>query len=191
MRARLHVSRRLFCVSAAGTVLPAWASAQPRDEHGRVAPPIPVPDIPIVQHDGVKTRLPTIVKGRATALQVMFTSCSTACPIEGATFARVQKLVPDQLARGIQLLSLSVDAKNDTPDALRTWLQRFHAVPGWIAAAPTVQDTDRLKSFAGAGRNPADNHSTQVLMIDRQGRLVWRTFELPEAEDIVAMLLKM
>jgi protein SCO1/2 len=193
MHAQPHVSRRSFCAGAAAMVTTSAAAADtdPRSDHGRVSPPLSAPEIALTPHDRPPTTLPALLKGRATALQLMFTACATACPIEGATFARVQKLLPDQVARGIQLLSLSVDPKHDTPEALRAWLQRFHAVAGWIAAAPTIADVDRLKEFAGAGRNPADNHSTQVLMVNREARLVWRTFELPDAQEIASMLAKM
>jgi protein SCO1/2 len=167
------------------------AFAQSREDHGRINPPLPVPDISVVRHDGRTEDLRGLVHGRATALQLMFTACNTACPIEGAIFERVQKLIPDGPTRGIQLLSLSVDPVRDDAEALRQWLRRFHAGPGWIAAAPRASDTTRVRQFASARENPADNHSTQVHMISRKGELVFRTFELPEPEEVAAILRKM
>jgi protein SCO1 len=160
-------------------------------DHGRVKPPLPAPDIEIVSQDGSKARLRAVLRGRATALQPMFTACRATCPIQGAIFARVQKLIPDQSARGIQLVSLSVDPRRDTPAALRKWLVGFRAQPGWIAAAPLVEaDGATVRTFTGGGRNAADNHSNQVLILNRDGLLVWRTFELPEAEEIATILRK-
>jgi protein SCO1/2 len=119
---------------------------------------------------------------------VLFTACTTTCPIQGAIFARVQILIPDQVARGIQLLSLSVDPAHDTPAILTTWLKRFRARAGWMAAAPRPNDVEGIRDFAGRGRTASDNHSTQVLIVNREGRLVWRTSELPEAEEIAGIL---
>ena len=182
-------TRRAFVKSTLAAFAPAAADpSPPSQDHGRVTPPIAVPDIGVVCNDGVSTRLPQLVRDRATALQVMFTSCTTTCPIQAAIFARVQKLIPDQGARGIQLLSISVDPAHDTPAALAKWLKRFHARPGWIAAAPRPEDIERLRDFAGRGRTASDNHSTQVLIVNRDGLLVWRTSELPEAEEIAAVL---
>lgn len=183
-------SRRLLLRSLGGTVLvPFGARAQPPSaDHGRVKPSVPVPDVPLVRHDGVASSLLALVNHRATALQLMFTACTTTCPIQGAIFERVQKLIPDQMARGIQLVSLSVDPQNDTPEILARWLRRFHARPGWISAAPQPKATERIRDFAGRGRNPQDNHSTQVQILNREGRLIWRTGELPEAEEIAALL---
>jgi protein SCO1 len=160
-------------------------------DHGRVKPPLPPPDIEVVSHNGSKTRLPALLHGRATALHSMFTICQATCPIQGAIFARVQKLLPNQSARGIQLVSLSIDPRRDTPAALQKWLDGFHARPGWIAAAPAAEaDGATVRTLTGGGRNPADNHSTQVLIFNRNGLLVWRTFDFPEAEEIATILRK-
>ena len=116
---------RAFC---AGRALAGGADGAL--DHGRVKPPLPPPDIEVVSQDGTKARLPALLRGRATALHPMFTACRATCPIQGAIFARVQKLLPDQASRGIQLVSLSVDPVRDTPAALRKWLAEFHARSG-------------------------------------------------------------
>jgi protein SCO1/2 len=188
-------TRRRFFESAAAAFVPpvvvvlGGGPARAQD-HGRIKPPVPAPDIPVVRHDGVATSLPALLGHHVTALQVMFTSCTTTCPIQGAIFRRVQKLIPDQTSRAIQLVSLSVDPDRDDPEALTKWLRRFHARPGWIAASPGRNDTERLRAFAGRGRNAADDHSTQVQIINRDALLVWRTSELPDAEEIAGMLRK-
>jgi protein SCO1 len=177
---------------ALGASLPIVAGgSSPGEAHGRINPPVPVPDLGVIRHDGVATTLAAVARGHATALQVMFTACTTTCPIQGAIFARVQRLLPDQLARGVQLVSLSVDPAHDDPRALALWLRRFHARPGWIAVAPRPADVERVRDFAGRGRLLTDNHSTQVQLLDRDARLVWRTAELPEAEELAAALRKM
>jgi protein SCO1 len=196
---RREMSRRALLIDGASLlVIPALglpASAAPAaggpaaDEHGRISPARPAPDIRVVCHDGTHTSLRTLVHGRATAFHPMFTSCAATCPIQGAVLAKVQRLLPDQVARGIQILSISIDPRRDTPAALRTWLSRFHAGPGWIAAAPAAEgDVAALKAFTGPGRNAADPHTTQVLILDREGLLVWRTFELPDAKEIADIL---
>ena len=91
-------------------------------------------------------------------------------------------------AKGMQLLSLSVDPEADTPKALSAWLTHFNAGPAWIAAAPSPQDGPRLQSFFGRASGRYADHSTQVNIVDRQGRLVWRTVELPTAEEIAGVL---
>jgi protein SCO1/2 len=189
MSRRGAFSRRGFLIGLGAGTLPVirvgWAAGP---DHGRIRPPLPAPDIALVAQDGAGTTLPRLLANRVTALQLMFTACTTTCPIQGAIFARVQKLIPDQLARGIQLVSLSVDPANDTSAALSRWLRRFGARPGWRAASPRPADVDQVRAFFGAGRTASDNHSTQVQLFDRSGALVWRTGELPEAEEVAGLL---
>jgi len=198
-RDRPGMSRRAWLIDGASLLLapalsgPATAApaadGRAADEHGRINPPRPVPDIEVVCHDGTHARLRALVHGRATAFHPMFTSCTATCPIQGAVLAKVQKLLPDQAARRIQILSVSIDPRRDTPAALRNWLGRFHAGPGWIAAAPAAEtDVPALKTFTGPGRNDADPHTTQVLILNREGLLVWRTSELPDAPEIADIL---
>jgi protein SCO1 len=191
-RAGTSVSRRQWLQSAAITGLALAAPPMiPRVQaagHGRVDPPLRVPDLALTLHDGQKTSLPRLLEEHATALQLMFTSCSSTCPIQGAIFRRVQELLVDPAARAIQLVSLSVDPERDDPAALARWLRRFDARPGWVAAAPRREDVERLRTFGGAGKSAADNHSTRVQIADRRARLVWRTAELPDAKGVARIL---
>lgn len=183
--------RRRLCASAAAGVGAAMArrlDAQILADHGRVVPPQPIPDVPVRRADGAVAGLAGIVRGHATALHLMFTGCSTVCPIQGVIFERIQSLLPDQRDRGIQLLSLSIDPLGDTPAAMRSWLARFHAHEGWIGAVPQPDDIERLLQFFGLGRDTVENHVTQVSIIDRGGRLVFKTEQLPSADSVAALL---
>lgn len=193
MRAGSRLRRRAFLGTVASLAVgPALARGQVvESDHGAVKPPRPAPALAMVRHDGVPTTFRDLVDGHATAVQLMFTSCTTTCPIQGAIFARVQRSLPDQLHSRIQLLSLSVDPGHDTPAVLKAWLARFAAGPGWSAAAPRAADVERLRDFAGRGGTPSDNHSTRIQMFNRRGELVWRTGELPDAEEITSLLRKL
>lgn len=190
------LSRRTFLGSAClGSIIgaiaaPTLARGQILDgDHGGINPPVSVPDLELMRHDGRKTTFFELVNKHVTAVQLMFTSCTTTCPIQGAIFARVQKLIPAE--RGLQLASLSVDPTHDTPLVLNAWLRRFKARPGWIAAAPSAGDVEVLRDFSGRGRTPSDNHSTRIQIFNRRGQLVWRTAELPDAEEIASLLQKL
>ena len=137
-------SRRTLLQAAAGFV-------QLTHEHGRVTPPTPVPDVQLRLQDGSSASLRALTQGRATAVQLMFTECSTTCPIQAAIFQKVQRLIPNMAASRTQLLSLSVDPMTDTPRALSAWLGRFQATPSWNAAAPSAKDGPLLQNFFGGG----------------------------------------
>jgi protein SCO1/2 len=184
-------SRRLFLAAAAASFGAHPASAQPAHTgFGPVRPPLPVPAIPVVRHDGVSCTLADLLNQRVTAVQLVFTSCRATCPIQGAIFSRTQKLIPDQSSRDILLLTLSVDPEHDVPKALAAWLKTFRAGHNWIAAAPALGALERMRAFFGPGSGPDDNHSTQVSVVDQKQQLIWRTPELPSAEDLADLLRK-
>jgi protein SCO1/2 len=189
--------RRRVCIGAAAacavplgsSVAPPVRAALVAADHGRVDPPVPIPDVTVRRAgDGASTGLAGLLRGRATALHLMFTGCSSVCPIQGAIFERVQDLLPDQQTHGIQLVSLSIDPLADTPRAMRAWLERFDAREGWIAVAPTPEDRDALLDLFGQGRSAVETHATQVNIIDRRAELVFRTPELPSADAIANIL---
>jgi len=160
----------------------------PNNDHGRIKPPVPVPDVPLLRFDGRKTTLAALTLGHATAVQLMFTTCTTTCPIQAAIFQHVQSLLPEMAGRKIQLLSLSVNPEDDNARALAAWRSRFHAGPQWIAAAPDAAKNSDVQTFFGRASGSYADHSTQVNIVNRRGRLVWRTNELPAAEEIASIL---
>jgi len=157
--------------------------------HGKIWPPLLVPDLALVRYDGVSTTLRAMTTGYVTAVQLMFTSCTTTCPMGAAAFQQVQKIIPDMRMRRIQLLSLSIDPENDTPKAMAAWRRRFHSGPNWLVAAPVPDQARTLQDFFQKGGDSSD-HSTQVQILNREGRLVWRTYELPPAEEVSSVLQK-
>jgi len=183
-----RISRRAFLQAAAAVPI---AGGVPTADHGRIRPPLPAPEIELVLNDGARSSLAKLTSGHPTAVQLMFTECTTTCPMQAAIFQRVQRLLPNAAAMGIQLLSLSVNPAADTPAALSAWLRRFHAGPNWIGASASVADTPLVRGFFWTASGSFADHSTQVNILDRQGRLVWRTIELPTAEEIAGVLQKL
>jgi protein SCO1/2 len=165
---------------------------------GPVTPAQGLPAPPVTLHDGRRLPLGQVLRGRLTALQLMFTGCSSLCPVQGATFAQLQALLlrPSgpggrsgtgtgaAAAMAPQLLSISIDPLGDDARALAAWRGRFGAGPGWLAAVPGVGDVDGLfEALRGRASGP-DRHSTQVFLLDASGRLVFRCAELASAESV-------
>lgn len=188
---RRAILRTVSGLMAGALISMPLRATQPADNgHGPVKPPRPMPDIPMLRTDDVSVPLPLLMRGHLSAVQLIFTHCSTICPIQAAIFQRVQLLLPDQIMHGTQLVSISIDPSNDTPAALQTWLTRMHAKPGWVGAVPSEKDLPVLQSLFGLGRDALDTHTTQVHIVDRNGCLVWHTYELPPAESIAEILRK-
>jgi protein SCO1/2 len=160
---------------------------------GPVTPPRVVPPLTLTLHDGRVATLPALLRGRITALQLMFTGCSASCPVQGAVFAALQGLVLGSLPAA-RLLSLSIDPVGDDAQALAAWRQRFGAAEGWLAAAPPVKHAEAMLDFV-EGRPPAgrvsDRHNAQVFLFDAQGRLAYRLAEFAAPRDIARAMVEL
>lgn len=187
--------RRLLQAGLLAALGPAGAREPPPAQHfpfGLVVPARPVTAWPVTTQSGAATDLAALLRGRVSALQLMFTGCSATCPIQGALFAQAQR---DAIGAGLaaQFVSLSIDPLSDQPAALAGWLRQFQARPGWLAAAPRIDDLAAITTWLTRGGQPRpsgaqDPHNAQVYLVDRRGDLVFRLASMPRAADIVAAL---
>lgn len=186
--------RRLARGIAAWLLLPMLTGGTLRAHQraGPIEPPRPMPAIRVTTAATQQLDLAQQLRGRVTALQLMFTGCAVTCPLQGAVFAVAQARLADTPRRA-QLLSVSVDPLADDPRALAAWLARFGADPRrWTAAVPVISQGDALMRFlqaAGGAKAPLPaDHSTQVFFFDADARLVLATAELPTGDEVARLL---
>ncbi|MEJ8812409.1 SCO family protein [Variovorax ureilyticus] len=182
------IGRRRF-VMAGALACVGWPSgAGAGSGVGPVAPLATAPALPLRRHDGATPTLVAQLTGACTAVQLMFTGCSSVCPLQGALFGALQAELLTQRDNSARLLSLSIDPLADDPAALSAWLLRFGAAAGWSAAAPDVRALDQLLSLFSRNAAAGDRHSGQVYVFDRHARMAWRTSELPPAAEVLEAL---
>jgi protein SCO1/2 len=90
------------------------------------------PNVPLVNQDGVVLRFyDDVIKGKAVAVNLMYTHCTASCPLETAKMAQVQKLLGDRVGKDIFFYSITIDPKRDTPEVMKAYMQRYHIAAGW------------------------------------------------------------
>lgn len=90
-----------------------------------------IPDVALVSQTGAKPRLPALVNtDKPVLLNFAFSSCTTICPVMSAGFANLQRKLGPQAAN-VRLVSISIDPENDSPEVLKSYLERYGAKPGW------------------------------------------------------------
>lgn len=179
--------RQLLCAAAlSGLGLAPLASAH---GVGAVRPPLALPRQLLVQrHDGARVELGSVLMGRLTALQLMFTGCSEVCAIQGAVFASVQAALKQHPIR-CQLLSMTIDP-NDDATAMSSWLRRFGAQPGWSGIVPLGDALTVTRRALQNGAAPG-GHSSQVCFIDERCDVVWRSEDLPTPDVVLRILQRL
>jgi cytochrome oxidase Cu insertion factor (SCO1/SenC/PrrC family) len=90
----------------------------------------PAPEFQLVDQLGRPFRSSDLV-GRASVMTFIYTNCADTCPLLTATMAQVQERLRTDglLGSKVQLVSVTVDPRRDTPPVLAAYASRFRADP--------------------------------------------------------------
>jgi protein SCO1/2 len=116
-----------------------------------------IPDVELIDADGATMRLRTILDtDKPVALNFIFTTCTTICPVMTATFAQMQRKLGDA-AKNLQLVSISIDPEYDRPEVLKAYGRQFHAGRNWTFLTGDSKDIltvlQSFETFAGSKMN--------------------------------------
>lgn len=159
-------------------VSPASAVADRGQEHAHHAPAAPpppgeltatrIPDVPVLTQAGEPRHFyRDLVQGRLVAINFIFTRCTAVCPLLGARFSQLQKMLGEDAAR-VGLISVSIDPANDTPQRLAQWSQGLGAQPGWTLVTGERADLDALLRSLGASAADPASHVPIALIVDER-----------------------
>ena len=127
------------------------------------------PDITLTTQDGVQVRFyEDLVRGRAVAVNVIYTSCKDECPLETARMAEVQRLLGERMGRDVFFLSISIDPEKDTPKVLKAYAGKFGVGPGWLFLTGKKEDIKLLTRKLGLSRSSdaasKDGHASSLML---------------------------
>lgn len=126
-----------------------------------------------------------LIKGKTVAINFIFTTCNSSCPLATAVFKEVQKQIG---AHQVQLISISVDPKTDTPARLNTFARQFNTAAGWdFITGDHAEITELLKAVDVY--TPDKTLHTNMVLIGNAVTHQWiRLYGLPSADAIVTAL---
>jgi protein SCO1 len=111
------------------------------------------PNVPLTTQDGATVRLyDDLLKGKAVAINLVYTSCKDRCPLETARLVQVQRLLGDRVGKDIFFYSISIDPGRDTPEVLRAYAQKFGVGPGWLFLTGKDEDIKLVSKKLGLSR---------------------------------------
>jgi protein SCO1 len=169
---------KLVCLAAACALILA---AQPNR---------PVPDVELVDQNGRKVHFyRDLVAGRIVAINFIFTTCSTICPLLGANFAKVERLLGDRAGADIRLISVSVDPQHDTPRALHEFAARHGGKSGWTLVTGEKRNIEELLRALDEFTPDKLAHSANVLIGRGDGSWIRANGSGPP-EEIVQLLVR-
>jgi len=135
-----------------------------------------VPNFQLTNQDAKSTNLKDY-RGKVVILSFLFTQCPdpSKCPMLSAKLSKLQEFLGqmDDVRSRVQLVSITLDPKHDTPEVLKAYAQG-HQASNWTFL--TGQNGDILKVAGLFGEIYYDEkgtivHNTRTSLIDPQQRL--------------------
>ena len=116
-----------------------------------------VPDVELIDQSGTPVALRTLLEAdQPVALNFIFTTCTTICPVMTATFAQMRRDLGESAGQ-VRLVSISIDPEYDRPGVLKAYAERFHAGAGWSFLTGDGAQISKVllsfKTFAGSKMN--------------------------------------
>ena len=121
------------------------------------------------------------LKGKVWVADFMFTSCETVCPPMTANMARLQKMAKEEKL-DVQFVSFSVDPTVDTPDILKTYIQKYTTdTSNWTLLTGYSQEEIEgfaKESFQALVDKPDTTttnqvtHGTSFYLVDQNGKVM-------------------
>ena len=133
------------------------------------------PNVILTTQDGKKVHFyDDVLKGKSVVIDMIYTSCGFACPLETARLVQVQKMLGDRVGKDIFFYSITIDPEHDTPKVLKAYAEKYHVGPGWTFLTGKKSDIELLGKKLGLWNsepdpNNPDGHTPSVLIGNEPG----------------------
>lgn len=172
---------RLMAIVAGGLVVIALFVSYARSRQSGLPVLAELPAFELIDSSEKKVSLADL-QGHPWVADFIFTNCPGVCPMMAAQMQRLQSALERRQLDGVQLVSITVDPKNDTPEVLRAYAERYGAEPErWrfltgersalydlIGNGFKLSVADREEDSDGQG---LITHSDRFALIDASGRV--------------------
>jgi len=125
------------------------------------------PDVVLTTQNGDAVHFYDLIRDRIVAIDLIYTNCQYACPLESARLSRMQQMLGDRMGRDVFFISISIDPEHDTPEVLKAYAAKYDAGPGWIFLTGKTADIDLLSRKLGLWSDPKatqDGHTPMLLI---------------------------
>ena len=143
-----HLRKHAFSLGSLLVIVLCFFCLLPKNASGskyeRSVEKVAIPDVVLVNQDGKRVRFKTLLESdKPVIVDFIYATCTTICPVLSAGFSSMQrKLGPH--SEDVQLVSVTIDPENDTPQVMKEYLERYRARPGWDFLTGNPRDIDRV-----------------------------------------------
>src|SRR3954469_17784993 len=133
------------------------------------------PNVTLTTQDGEDVKFYDLIKGKIVAIDLIYTNCQYACPIETSRMARMQQLLGERMGRDVFFVSISINPEHDTPAVLKAYGAKFKAGAGWTFLTGKMADIDVLSKKLGLWSDPKETQDghTPMLLLGNEATWEW------------------
>jgi protein SCO1 len=149
-----------------------------------------LPDVAIETADGTHTNF-AATAGSVRIATMFYSHCPGVCPLTIETLRGIERQLTGPQQARLSFVLLSLDPSGDSPQALRSFA-RERGVPAsrWLLGRTSESDAHAFAAAAGVRFRPLSDgsidHSTALVLVDPQGRLLARTADTDDTTVFVA-----
>ena len=165
-------------IGAAGNVLRQDTSIRGRHAYREVGENLP--DFALYDQTG-QVVSPARFRGKQIMLNFIYTTCpiATMCPLSTSNMIAAQKKAKEAGVTNIEFVSITLDPENDTPGVLLTYAKQrsIDTTNFSFLTGPESAIKDLLTQFGiiAEFKGSIFQHTVSTLLIDGQGKIIWRT----------------
>jgi protein SCO1/2 len=147
----------------------------------------------LVDQDGKPFAL-AATRGGPVLASMFYSSCEMVCPALFETIAQTLKALPAAQRERVRVVMVSFDPERDTVEVLKDTAQKHGCGPNWTLARGSAADVRRIAAVLGVQYRRLDsgefNHSTQIALLDADGRIAQRSGLLGEVDPALVQALR-
>ncbi len=123
-----------------------------------------VPDVTLLNQDGREMTLASLLESpEPVALNFIFTTCPTICPVMTATLAHMHRALGAD-RNGLRTVSISIDPDYDTPTVLKTYAALHDAGSEWQFLTGNADRIIKVRKAFDAYTGSKVNHRPLTLL---------------------------
>jgi cytochrome oxidase Cu insertion factor (SCO1/SenC/PrrC family) len=124
-----------------------------------------IPNTVVLNLEGKRIKFyDALIKEKVVAINFVFTSCPTICPLIQVQFSQLQKDLKAAGVKNIQFISVTVDPVTDTPERLSAWSKKITPDMTWNYVTGEKATIDDILKKLEVFTADIDDHPSFILI---------------------------
>jgi protein SCO1/2 len=150
------------------------------------------PDVTLTTHEGKKVRFyEDLIENKCVMMNFMYARCQGICSPVTANLRRAQILLEDHIGRDMFMYSFTLKPEEDSPQALRAYVQDRKLGPGWTFLTGRPEDLELVRRRLGfvdpdPARDADKTNHTGMVRYGNEGLSLWAAFPGMQSPEAIA-----